>query len=380
MNSIIKVLYVDDEPDMLEIGKKLLESEDPTIMVDTIISARLAMKHLNKHKYDVIISDYRMHDMSGIDFLKHLKVSGNTTPVILFTGYGKEKIEIEAFNEGADDYVQKGTDIELQFLELSYKIRRSAINKRLYDENFKNIERFRNVVNSINEYIFEIDIHATITFVSERVKDIMGYEPREMIGKTPLDFLISAEEVQRVSAIFADFGKNQMPVYHMDQQCLSKHGDELTLHVAATAILNDKGIVTGYQGAVEDVTTIRKLEKERKFINLILKTEQETSLDGILIIDEQGKVLSYNQKFITMWGIPDNIIATELDESMLKSITSKLIYPDKFIEHISHLQMHKMEKSREKIYLKDGQIFDQYSAPMIENEKYCGRVWYFREI
>jgi PAS domain S-box-containing protein len=380
MDSIIKVLYVDDEPDMLEIGKILLESEDPNLKVDTIVSARLAMKHLHKHKYDVIVSDYKMTDMDGITFLKHLHVSGNTTPVILFTGKGREELEIQAFNEGADDYVEKGCNPKLQFMELAHKIRRSSLNHRLKEENLKYAERFKNVFDAINEFIFEMDAHATITFVSNKVKDVIGYEPRQVIGKTPLDFIGSTDEIKRVSALLAEYGKNPQKIYHMEFHCLSKDVREITLKITAAPMYDETKKFIGYQGSIEDITESNRLKEKQIFTNIILKTQMETSLDGILVIDDKGNILQYNRNFVIMWGIPKLILESRLDKDTIDVVLEKLKYPDEFLARVSELYTNKTEKSRENVYLKDGRVFDRYSAPMIENGKYYGRVWYFREI
>ncbi|MEI7649620.1 MAG: response regulator, partial [Methanomicrobiales archaeon] len=122
MTEKIRVLYVDDEPTLLEIGKIYLE-RDGTFYVDTLTSAGEALTRLNTERYDAIVSDYQMPEMDGITFLKRLKGSGNTTPFIIFTGRGREEVVIEALNSGADFYLQKGGEPKSQFAELSNKIR-----------------------------------------------------------------------------------------------------------------------------------------------------------------------------------------------------------------------------------------------------------------
>jgi PAS domain S-box-containing protein len=124
-----RVLYVDDEPGLLEIGKLFLE-QSGQFTVDTIASAPAALALLSEIKYDAIISDYHMPKMDGIDFLKEVRSSENTVPFILFTGRGREEIVIQALNEGADFYLQKGGDPQSQFVELSHKIRRAISQKK----------------------------------------------------------------------------------------------------------------------------------------------------------------------------------------------------------------------------------------------------------
>jgi DNA-binding response OmpR family regulator len=129
MTDRIRVLYVDDEPSLLEIAKLFLEREGAFI-VDTLPSAPEALKQLNTKRYDAILSDYQMPEMDGITFLKKLRATGNTTPFIIFTGRGREEVVIEALNNGADFYIQKGGEARSQFAELSNKIHYAVSRKQ----------------------------------------------------------------------------------------------------------------------------------------------------------------------------------------------------------------------------------------------------------
>ena len=128
MTDAIRVLYVDDEPSLLEIGKLFLEREG--FEVDTSESASDALMRLDTERYDAILSDYQMPGMDGILFLTRIRTSGNKTPFIIFTGRGREEVVIEALNNGADFYIQKGGDPLAQFAELSNKIRYAVSRKQ----------------------------------------------------------------------------------------------------------------------------------------------------------------------------------------------------------------------------------------------------------
>ena len=129
MADTLRVLYVDDEPGLLTIGKLFLE-RGGSFAVDTLTSALDALEQLKTEQYDAIISDYQMPEMDGIAFLKQLKAGGNTTPFIIFTGRGREEVVIEALNEGADFYIQKGGEPKSQFAELTHKIKIGIERKR----------------------------------------------------------------------------------------------------------------------------------------------------------------------------------------------------------------------------------------------------------
>ena len=110
----IATLFVDDEPALLEVAKAFIESEG-NVHVDVATSAEAALDVLSTQRYDAIVADYQMPGMNGIEFLKALRGKRDNTPFILFTGRGREEVVIEALNNGADFYLQKGGDPKCQF-------------------------------------------------------------------------------------------------------------------------------------------------------------------------------------------------------------------------------------------------------------------------
>jgi diguanylate cyclase (GGDEF)-like protein/PAS domain S-box-containing protein len=131
----------------------------------------------------------------------------------------------------------------------------------------------------------------------------------------------------------------------------------------------------------EDVTESKKTEEELTLRNILFSTQQEASIDGILVVDETGRILSFNRQFVSMWGIPPEVIETRSDELTLKSVLDKLVDPEKFLHRVYRLYDHKEETSLDEVFLKDGRVFDRYSAPMFGPEaRYYGRIWYFRDM
>ena len=98
--------------------------------VDTDTSAQHALHSIGEQTYDAIISDYQMPEMDGIALLKAVRSSYGNIPFILFTGRGREEVVIEAINNGADFYLQKGGDPTAQFAELAHKIRQAMARRQ----------------------------------------------------------------------------------------------------------------------------------------------------------------------------------------------------------------------------------------------------------
>jgi two-component system NtrC family sensor kinase len=130
-----------------------------------------------------------------------------------------------------------------------------------------------------------------------------------------------------------------------------------------------------------DISDRQRTQAALQRSNALLKAQHEAALDGILVLDETGAVASYNYRFCEMWDIPSEIVSERRDESLLNYILPRLLQPQEFLEKVTYLYDHPTISSRDEIHLRDGQVFDRYSAPVLSPEKeYYGRIWSFRDI
>lgn len=125
----------------------------------------------------------------------------------------------------------------------------------------------------------------------------------------------------------------------------------------------------------------RRASEELAFSHAVLKSQQECSLDGILVVDENGKWLSYNNRFLAMWGIPDEVAANKDDDLALLSVYNKIVDPEVFITQTRALYENPEQSVNDVINLKDGRIFDRFSKGLhTPGGRYLGRVWFFRNV
>jgi PAS domain S-box-containing protein len=175
----LRVLYVDDDTGLLEIGTIFIE-QNGDFYVKTVNSASLALTLLESEKIDAIVSDYQMPGMDGIEFLIQVREKFGSIPFILFTGKGREEIVIQAINNGADFYVQKGGDPESQFAELVHKIRQ-AIGKR-------EAEKFsQDVISYAREGIIVYDHELRIVLWNKFMETLTGITEAEVLGKNAIE-------------------------------------------------------------------------------------------------------------------------------------------------------------------------------------------------
>jgi PAS domain S-box-containing protein len=178
MAAAIRVLYVDDESTLLELCKVFLErSGDFTVA--TAISAPDAIRLLEQERFDVIVSDYQMPEMDGIEFLVLVLTKFGQIPFILFTGKGREEVVIKALNAGADGYLQKGGEPSAQFAELAHKIKAAAERKRADDALRTSEEKYRHLIEHADEAIVVVQ-EGMVKLFNHRAIELTGYSKQEL--------------------------------------------------------------------------------------------------------------------------------------------------------------------------------------------------------
>jgi len=203
---MIHVLLVDDEPALCEITKIFLEREGGVVVTPSL-SAGEALQKIGAENFDVIVSDYEMPGMSGIDLLKALNARGISIPVIIFTGRGREEVVIEALNNGAEYYLQKGGNPRMQFAELRHMILKAARNRRteqkLADREAEYRDLFQNMLDGFDllEGVFDgiKDVLAvqkpdhTIVRFNRAGSELLDCTPADAVGKTCYELIGRSE-------------------------------------------------------------------------------------------------------------------------------------------------------------------------------------------
>ena len=180
MAAAIRVLYVDDEPDLLDIGRMFLE-QSGDFVVTTALSAPEAMRLLEQEQFDAIISDYLMPGMDGIQFLVEVRTRFGAIPFVLFTGRGREEVVIQAINNRADFYLQKGGEPCAQFAELSHTVKSAASRKWADDALQKSEEKYRHLIEHSDEAIV-VAQDGMLKLVNHRTAELTGYSEQELLS------------------------------------------------------------------------------------------------------------------------------------------------------------------------------------------------------
>ena len=249
----IHILVVDDEPEICSLTKDFLDLQGK-LVVDTAFSAQGARNILAYKRYDVILSDYKMPEENGIQFLASLRAAGNKTPFILFTCREREEVIIEALNNGVNGYLQKGGNVVPQYKELEHLIR-TLVQQNRAEEALKESEiRFRDLAELIPTAVFEIDLSGKLTFLNHFALELFGYTTKDFAdGIEALDVLIP-EDRERALENMQEILQQKDTCSH-EYTALGKEGTTFSIILTSSIILRQghpigiRGVVNTSQGA-----------------------------------------------------------------------------------------------------------------------------------
>ncbi len=130
---------------------------------------------------------------------------------------------------------------------------------RAIDELHDSEERFRTLVETSSDWIWEVDARGVYTYASPKVRDLLGYAPEEVIGRTPFD-LMPPDEAKRIRRAFDDIAAAQQPFERLENVNLHKDGREAVLETSGVPVFDREGSLVGYRGIDRDITERKRAD------------------------------------------------------------------------------------------------------------------------
>jgi len=276
----IRVLVVDDDPDLLDLTASFLQRERTEFDVETTSDPESALERLETDPSDAIVSDYEMPGMDGLEFLEAVREQHDGIPFILFTGKGSEEIASKAISKGVTDYLQKSTDSS-QYSLLANRITNAyeqyAATKRLEQSQRK----FSKLVMNSTDMLGIVNTQGYFEYISPACEHILGFEQQELIGECAFDYM-PVDDRQEVMEQFFEAVENPGMEPVIEHRFRTSDGDYTTLETRGKNMFDDD-FIDGFVANARDISALKEREQELKQQN-----ERLTDVQTMIADDLQG--------------------------------------------------------------------------------------------
>ena len=221
-----------------------------------------------------------------------------------------------------------------------------------------------------------VAVDGKIVFGNREIARILGYKREKLLNMLNIDFIHPDDREWAVECTQKMVrGEEKQPgKYRM----IRKDGSPFPAEVFSRMIEYDGK--TAVLCLIRDITEHHRLSSELDKTLSTLGSIMDTTYDGIFVVDNEGKPVYYNDKFLDIWGLSRDTITTMDFKERIKSVLHLLIDPDAFKKRVQYFMENPEEEGYDVLEFKNGKVFERHSMPRKIDGKTVGRIWSFNDI
>ena len=225
--------------------------------------------------------------------------------------------------------------------------------------------------------LFERD--RQVQLANRYAERLFGYEPGAMNGLSTRAIYLSDNEFVAVTELAQEAIAQDTGQY--ESELLLKRLDGSTFLARMRVCALDKTAMhAGNIWVFEDITEKRRAKEALAYSVSLTNAVLESTIDGILVVDRGGRISRWNQKFVELWRIPMEMLASDGDDPVLGYVASQIAQPEVFLAKVQELYEHPDASSEDTLVLSDGRVIERYSQPQRIGNEIVGRFWSFRDV
>ena len=286
----LRMSIVDDEKAHYELIMRAAKKEFPHVVVDYYADGESFIECWKQNNPDIMIVDYMLPGISGLELLQKLKGENSNVPVIMVTGQGDEHIAVEAIKLGAFDYLVKSGN----FFNLIPGIIRKAVEHRQTQEKLQEArQRFRAIFDYGDIGVSLISKDGQFFECNQKFCEMLGYDDSELKSMTITDITHPAD-ISEELMMHKRLWSGKLNTYQREKRFIHKNGKVLWVISTAVAVFDGSGKIKYHMGLVQDITQRKEHEETiRELYNRLISTQEiERKKIAHKLHDDLGQTLT----------------------------------------------------------------------------------------
>jgi diguanylate cyclase (GGDEF)-like protein/PAS domain S-box-containing protein len=258
---------------------------------------------------------------------------------------------------------------------------RDLTTRRRFEVAHNDTDRFRSLVHNAAVIIMLVSPSGYVESVSAALTRMLGHDP-ELVENEPLANIVFEEDRPALAAAMERALAGSTATHPVTQGLrLLRHADPRTVNYEMSIVnLIDDPTVRGLVVTAHDVSEMVSTELELRDTFSLLNATLESTADGLLVVDIDHKITSFNSRFAEMWRVPKSLLELGDDQSTLNFVLDQLLDPEEFLARVAELYSQLDSESSDTLMFKDGRVFERFSKPQYVSGLVVGRVWSFSDI
>ncbi len=226
------------------------------------------------------------------------------------------------------------------------------------------------IIGTMRDLLLVTDSDGRIQFANSAACSFLGYGREDIVGHQLQDLLVPTDD--SLPTLQGRWVRDREYVFR------TKMGQPIELTLSHSPVMH-QGEVTGAVIIGRDLRERKRYEWEARRAVTLLQSTLDSTADGILVIGQDGRVLTWNQRFADLWGIPAELMEHDEDQGLIGHLVDQLTDPAEFLNSLAALHEHPEVESVHVLEFKDGRRLEQYSIGRYLDDQPV-RVWSFRDV
>jgi PAS domain S-box-containing protein len=252
----IKILVAEDNVDQLLLTERAFKRSGSEAEIVSVRNGQDCLDCLSREDFSVVILDYSLPYVNGMEVMKRIQEGGFDVPVIMVTGQGDERVAVEAMKNGAYDYIVKRQGY-LNTLPHSVEttIERHDLQTRLRASE----DKYKRLAENANDLIFTTDRFGNFTFLTKKAESLLGHSLEELVGSSFKALLAPGSREMAESLFPGEFKADFSKLVELD--FIAQSGKSKSFELSVSTVTRS-GRIVGLEAIGRDITHRKLLEKE----------------------------------------------------------------------------------------------------------------------